>query len=255
MAKKSVFINNIKAQNDLGCYCWGANGEKASELKDVRIFIYNHETSDSNAKTTYNLYVKRKANKELRFMDCSGTIVYGLRSSGAKASTFDTTAEGLRTKYCTPIEKQELREGDLCFKMSDGEATHVGMYVGNNKVIESRGRKWGVVTRSITLGGWKRYGRLKIQWDDEPKQYVLTRILKKGCEGSDVKELQKKLISLGFSVGSRGADGEFGSKTKDGVVAFQRKNPVACGKGVIKNYDDGKVGQRTCEALGWIWRG
>lgn len=247
MAKKSVFINNIKAQNDLGCYCWGANGELASELKDVRIFIYNHETSEANAKTTYNLYVKRKANKELRFMDCSGEIVYGLRSSGAKASTFDTTAEGLRTKYCTVIEKKELREGDLCFKMSGGEAVHVGMYVGNNKVIEARGRKYGVVTRNILLGGWSKYGRLKIKWDDEPKKYVLTRILKKGCKGSDVKMLQETLLQMGYPLPDYGADSSFGSETKTAVKSLQKDFGLK---------QDGIVGKQTCEvALDWIWQG
>lgn len=247
MGKKSVFINNIKAQNDLGCYVWGANGELASSLKDVEAWIYKKETSDSNAKTTYNLYLKRKANKDLRLMDCSGLIVYGLRSSGAKGPTFDTSAEGFRAKYTTPIEKGELREGDLCFKMSDGEANHVGMYVGNNKVIESRGRKYGVVTRSITLGGWKKYGRLKIQWDDEPKKYVLTRLLKKGCKGSDVKALQLRLLELGYPLPKFGADSELGSETKNAIMRLQKDFGLK---------QDGVVGRQTCEvALDWIWQG
>lgn len=49
------------------------------------------------------------------------------------------------------------------------------------------------------------------------------RVLKKGIVGEDVKELQEKLIALGFDCGSYGADGDFGKDTKSAVVAFQER--------------------------------
>ena len=253
MPKLSDFLNIAKGQISRGIYVWSLNGVRLDKLNELK--IRECETSESNSKKAIKLWNERRFKyPDAIAADCSGFVVWCLIQCGAKKSGFDTTADGFLKKQCHEINKAELRNGDLCFKMTGTRATHVGIYC-DGKVIEDRGRAYGIVSRSLSLGGWKKYGRLMINWDDEPKQYSLTRVLKKGCEGSDVKELQKKLISLGFSVGSRGADGEFGSKTKDGVVAFQRKNPVACGKGIIKNYDDGKVGKRTCEALGWIWRG
>jgi len=41
--------------------------------------------------------------------------------------------------------------------------------------------------------------------------------IKFGDEGSRVQDLQQKLISLGYSCGSWGADGDFGSATQGAV--------------------------------------
>ena len=49
-----------------------------------------------------------------------------------------------------------------------------------------------------------------------------TRILSQGMSGSDVKEMQTKLIKLGYSCGSTGADGDFGAATKTALVKFQK---------------------------------
>lgn len=61
-----------------------------------------------------------------------------------------------------------------------------------------------------------------------------------GDRGSDVKELQKLLISKGYSCGSSGADGIFGSGTKSAVIKFQKANGLTA---------DGLAGKRTMEKL------
>lgn len=71
------------------------------------------------------------------------------------------------------------------------------------------------------------------------EQFNLTRLLKKGCKGNDVKELQKTL--KGLSV-----DGIFGDKTLKKVKSFQKS------KGLVQ---DGKVGKNTAHALGWLYKG
>lgn len=45
--------------------------------------------------------------------------------------------------------------------------------------------------------------------------------LKKGTIGEDVKALQKRLISLGYSCGPDGADGKYGNNTMKAVTQFQ----------------------------------
>ena len=71
-----------------------------------------------------------------------------------------------------------------------------------------------------------------------PSKYNLTRVLKEGCSGSDVKKLQKK---LGIT-----ADGIFGAKTKKAVKKFQKKNKLTA---------DGIVGKATAHKLGWLFNG
>lgn len=69
--------------------------------------------------------------------------------------------------------------------------------------------------------------------------YDLTRLLKKGCRGNDVKELQGTL-------GGLAVDGIFGKNTKAKVISFQKSKGLA---------QDGIVGKNTAHALGWTYKG
>ena len=48
--------------------------------------------------------------------------------------------------------------------------------------------------------------------------------LKKGSKGDSVKAMQILLIGYGYSLGSWGADGDFGSATENAVECFQEDN-------------------------------
>ena len=48
----------------------------------------------------------------------------------------------------------------------------------------------------------------------------LTRVLKRGSQGDDVILLQTRLIAIGFDLGTYGADGYFGGRTRDAVDDF-----------------------------------
>ena len=52
----------------------------------------------------------------------------------------------------------------------------------------------------------------------------VTRKLKKGMKGDDVKKVQQALEKLGHSVGKAGIDGSFGKATRNAVKAFQKAN-------------------------------
>ena len=57
---------------------------------------------------------------------------------------------------------------------------------------------------------------------DDKDATVLLPTLKKGDKGDKVKELQKKLLALGYKLPKYGADGSFGNETKSAVEKFQR---------------------------------
>ena len=73
-----------------------------------------------------------------------------------------------------------------------------------------------------------------------------TRILKKGSTGEDVKYIQNCLISLKYSCGASGADGNFGSNTEKAVISYQKNH-----KDINNNRlsVDGIVGKKTWNAI------
>ena len=46
-------------------------------------------------------------------------------------------------------------------------------------------------------------------------------VLKKGAKGAQVKAMQTLLIGYGFSCGSKGTDGDFGSSTDSALRKYQ----------------------------------
>lgn len=92
---------------------------------------------------------------------------------------------------------------------------------GHTEVVLNNGAKYEgvVVTKTYTLG---------------------ERTLVHGCTGDDVKALQEALLSLGFSLGKYGVDGDFGDCTELAVISFQKSRSLPA---------DGKADAATIDAL------
>lgn len=69
---------------------------------------------------------------------------------------------------------------------------------------------------------------------------ITTTILRKGSAGPEVKSLQKKLLQIGYYLGSYGADGDYGDATVTAVRKFQKDNSLAV---------DGEAGPNTLAAV------
>lgn len=65
-------------------------------------------------------------------------------------------------------------------------------------------------------------------------------LVKKGQQSEDVRKIQGRLIDLGYSCGSFGADSIFGRSTYNAVISFQKNNGLSA---------DGIVGPLTWEKL------
>ena len=123
--------------------------------------------------------------------------------------------------------------------------SHVGMVekVSGNNLISIEGNTTNALGRKNCVARKtrnKKYiaGVILLPYK-EPKPYNLTRILKKGCKGNDVKKLQSTLKIK--------ADGIFGNDTLKAVKKFQKSKKI---KPV-----DGIVGEDTAHALGWTFKG
>ena len=69
-------------------------------------------------------------------MDCSGFVYNALKDSGYNIGR--TTAQGYRN-YGTTVSKSDMQPGDLIFYGKNGEASHIGIYIGNGQMIHSSG--------------------------------------------------------------------------------------------------------------------
>lgn len=76
--------------------------------------------------------------------------------------------------------------------------------------------------------------------ETDVKYTINLRTLKKGCKGEDVKALQILLIGRGYSCGSCGTDGDFGTATDKAVRSYQKTKSLSV---------DGKAGPATMGSL------
>ena len=228
--KAAEFTEYLKEQvRNHSIYVWGAQGQKKPTITEE--WIRRREKTKRNADRAiahWKKEVREGYGDVLRAFDCSGLGVFFFLKHDL--IDHDVNAEGLR-KLCRSINRAELREGDMVFRMSGGRAVHVGYAVDRDHVIEAKGRDVGVVQSAVS--GWDRYGRPPFFASREMK---LTRPY---MRGEDVRELQQALKDAGYEPGQ--IDGVFGKKTERAVKRFQKD----CG---LKA--DGIAGKRTCFALG-----
>lgn len=253
MATRKQFCDAMEeVYKNHGVYIGTANGEYTESLTIGKIHQmeknYGRENPDNDTKRDLNYIAKCYENhydmSKSRAGDCSGIVVGVLRDLKVIKPTSDYNCRTFM-KASKTVSLKDLRDGDLVFNKTS-EPSHMGVYVGDGRVIESRGRDYGVVKRKTSEGGWAVGGRL--DWFEDGESMVLTRVLKYVPEnmmkGEDVLEVQKQLQLLGYTPGT--ADGAFGKKTKIAVQAFQLDNNLEA---------DGVVGKHTATALGFTWEG
>lgn len=220
MTTITQFIELLRTQTDRGIYVWGGNGHLLTGMSDPRGWIRKHETSTTNANRAIALYDRRVRDgvTEIRAFDCSGLIYWALNKLGLQSS--DINSRGLYAR-CKPINKVDLRPGDMTFRHDGSKIFHVGVYTGNGKVIECIGRDDGVIEHGIDAMGtgyWNRFGRFDLFEEGDNTMAVVLQHTSPMMQGNDIKALQAALNGLGYDCGT--ADGKVGKRTMAGVEAF-----------------------------------
>ncbi len=176
----------------------------------------------------------------------------------------DYTIKDMLDKECVDVsnDMDNILIGEF---LSYGDYSHCGVYVGiinNRRMVfectyrDRDGMQLIDMDCSYRKNMWKVHGKLWNFMDykykekslytttittptttaNTPAVTVNTTALKtmvntkvkvsKGNKGDYVKEIQKVLIARGFSCGSSGADGIFGTNTFNAVKAFQKANKL-----------------------------
>ena len=201
---------------------------------------YYEQYADSKAKHAFALKWRKQCT---RVWDCNGLAegIYELFSGVC----INSKARHNYAEWCDPngegMIPVERRVPGAAVFWSDSKASkiHHVAYLwkpvkedhpeGDWYIIEAKGVMYGVVkskllSRKPNFWGWmtKYYdysGEPAPEPTPEPK--LGDRILRRGCKGDDVKELQRDLMKLGYPLPKYGADGDFGKETEKAVQAFQ----------------------------------
>lgn len=149
------------------------------------------------------------------------------------AKSWINSCSDIATKTTSP------QYGDII--VWDGTYGHVAIYINGKQYYDQyKGKVANYATNSVSSSR-KILGYLRLNGNRKPDEvdvkFNLTRLLKNGSRGNDVKELQKAL-------GGLVVDGIFGAKTKAKVITYQKSK---------KLYQDGIVGKNTAHALGWLY--
>ena len=219
-------------------YIWGAAGGTWTQAKQ------NAATREQTIKYGQKWVGHRVA-------DCSGLFAWAFKELQSYMYHGSNT---MWNKYCTAkgelrngkrVDGKELKPGTAVFVCKDSNRSHVGLYVGGDTVIEAASTQSGVVTSKITNKKWSEWGELKyVDYGEEPEPKPAPeptpgrRILRYGCKGDDVKELQEALTKFGYLADK--IDGIFGKNTLAAVKNFQGSRGLK---------EDGIVGPLTWAAL------
>lgn len=250
--KAKKYYTKVKKRGTI--YVWGMNYPTLITPESIKKAYEDNGTEKYN-KSYYADKLKEGEGKP--GSDCSGMH--------AGISETDTTANGYYHNHCTetgkfntlPIddivllfkghyeEKEVIQPDGTKTKEKVFSATHTGTYYGNGLCVHMKSSKDNCVEEPVDNHGWNEWGRADfIDYTTALKKCkpVLTRTLKKGDRGVDVKFLQTLLTDKGYTCGS--IDGDFGEKTRNAVLEFQRAKDISA-TGVVFEMTAKKLGFNT----------
>ena len=120
----------------------------------TQAFAYTQDDIQTVINTAYNElgkpYVFGSAPYDNSSHDCSSLMMYCYSKIGIELPR--VSVNQAEVGLGVPID--EIREGDIvCMHTSDrngvGKTSHVAIYIGDGKLIEARGRRYGVVITNL----------------------------------------------------------------------------------------------------------
>lgn len=142
-------------------YIWGKSHEYWTKVKQE---AYAREYAGDPDRETSVEYGGKWAGHWVT--DCSGLFKWAFSVLGGSIAH---GSNSIWDKYCSEqgnlhggkrIDGKELRPGTAVFTTSGTRHNHIGLYIGNGKVIEAQGTIAGVVYSEITNKKWTAWGEL-----------------------------------------------------------------------------------------------
>lgn len=247
--KANVFISKLYdiATTQKTVYAWGMFGSKITQASiGAKAKQYPSWYTDQKLNSVFSpLY---ESNPPVWGFDCVGLVkgvLWGWsgdesRSQGGAVylgnGVPDLSADAMIGK-CSEVNSNmnSIAVGEFLWLKG-----HCGVYIGNGKVVESTPAwKNGVQITALTARRWLKHGKLPwVEYSVKEVRNVVNielSVLGKGDKGEQVKTLQRLLNAFGANLN---VDGDFGSKTKSALEAYQKsKNLVIDGICGIKSWE------------------
>lgn len=240
----------------LGCFGWPMTADKKQRAKNAQSYNRKEDRAAKINAASANTFGFDCVCliKALLWGWCGdatdgyGGAVYG--SNGVPDIT-DSGMIGVCSDVSTDF--RSIQVGEVVWM-----AGHIGVYIGDGLAVECTPNwKDGVqITAVHNIGKksgyngryWTKHGKLpyvtyeaeKPAGKEEEECVVNIKVLSKGSKGASVKALQTLLIGYGYSCGSYGADGDFGSATDGAVRKYQKDKGLTV---------DGIAGKNTMSSL------
>lgn len=242
-------------------YIWGSAGTlwtKAKQQQKIDYMVGKFGTtwqknSEAKSDNYYNaaLYGEKWIGHYVA--DCSGLFAWAYSKLGGSIAH---GSNSIYDRYCsekgklTDEKRKSILPGTAVFTGDAKQHGHIGLYVGNGKVIEASGTQAGVCVSNLTASKWTFYGYLKdVSYSSEnapilpstpSDDKILYPTLKRGNKGEKVAILQQLLIDRGYKLPRYGTDGDFGAETEAAVRQFQKDHGLKV---------DGIAGEKTWASL------
>ena len=232
-------------------YIWGAAGilwTQARQNQKINYMVTKYGSNwqkDIDAKKDNYYYAALCGDKWIGHYvaDCSGLFAWAFKQLGGSIAH---GSNSIYDRYCTTKGKitDDIRKtmlpGTAVFTGDSKSHGHIGLYIGNGKVIEASGTVAGVCVSNLAAGKWTYYGLLKgVDYGGEvpePAKDDSLPTLRRGSKGAYVTKAQTILKQLGYDLGPCGIDGDFGQATEKAVKKFQQDWGLQ---------QDGVIGERT----------
>lgn len=165
-------------------YIWGTAGVTWTEAKQKQKVDYmvskygaNWKNSSEAKKDNY-YYAALYGSKWVghTVADCSGLFAWAFKQLGGSIAH---GSNSIYDRYCSSkgafkngkrSDGKDLKAGTAVFTGTSSNRGHIGLYIGNGKVIEAQGTQAGVVISEVTLAKWTWWGELKdVSYGAEPQ--------------------------------------------------------------------------------------
>ena len=248
---RQIAETTLEAHKCNGGYIWGQMGDTWTQAKQDALTKKYNGDPEKYADYKYSVQYGKKWIGH-RVWDCNGLTRWAAKQHGISYHHGSNSMWNYDSAHRGELIKgMDLPEGAYVYTGTKDKKPHIGTYTGDGLVTEAAGSNSGVIQTKLHGGKWKYWSLGKgIEYDfipgkeTEPVASTPTTekrpTLRKGNKNIYVKQVQEKLLALGYNLGICGVDGDFGNATEAAVKQFQRDHGLVA---------DGVVGAKTYAAL------